>query len=254
MLAQRTSEFCRFCCCQPNIDWRVHDLPDPDSFTGYSESLPLKLAIKEDAPYVGRCCSFCSPGCRETKYSVTQHDFFDNLDDPQGSLVMTHEKGVTCGVNVLVAMGDGGQLRIPMCCDLPKLETKDPQGKLLGVSRYDCDAFLCVPKYSIEDANGTKQYKIRPNTCCGGCCVMPKCDGERSRCFRIPYFFYDYNTGEKLGDSRVEDLWAGLKNECCTRRNMYSLVFPPNCTEEMKATILGLALLIDITVYEQDQQ
>ena len=41
-------------------------------------------------------------------------------------------------------------------------------GQLIGKSRYLCDQFLCVPKFSVEDRNGTEIYRVRPETCVAG--------------------------------------------------------------------------------------
>ncbi len=44
--------------------------------------------------------------------------------------------------------------------------------QLLGKSKWVCDACLCIPKWSIEDAQGKAQYTLRPDVCLG--CVSPR--------------------------------------------------------------------------------
>jgi hypothetical protein len=71
---------------------------------------------------------------------------------------------------------------------------------------FDCRVYLTssilfsllvfVPKFDVFDGNGTKKYRLRPDTCIGGCCVMCRCGGKGSggKCCRIPYIVRDPNT------------------------------------------------------------
>ena len=51
-----------------------------------------------------------------------------------------------------------------------------------------------VPKFDIYDANGTKKYRLRPDTCVGGCCIMCRCGGEGGKCCRVPFIVRDPHT------------------------------------------------------------
>ena len=163
---QKTSEFCRCCCCQPNIHWRVH--PYNENWQVGQEG-PTLMSISEDASKCGRTCSFCMPGYRATKYTVRAGEYDEKNPGTRSNRVLyTHEKDETCGTNVFIAFTDGGQLRIPMCCNLPYLETKDANGAKLGRTQYICDACLFVPKYHISNRHGEKKYLLRPDTCVAG--------------------------------------------------------------------------------------
>ena len=49
--------------------------------------------------------------------------------------------------------------------------------------------------------------------------------------------------------ARSAELWAGMKKACCQRNN-FAMKFPPQAPDAIKATMLGLGLLIDITIFE----
>jgi len=259
MVYQKTSQCCRCCCCQPNIDWTIHDYVE-----GWSAdmSLPTKMFIKEEAAWFGRCWSHCWPGWRATKYNVYAGE------NPTGQPLFSHEKPATCSHCPLYPpfYSDNGPVRCPWCCCLPYLETKDNKGQLIGVSRYICDMCIFVPKYNLEDGNGNVIYRVRPEVCCGGLCVKCKCGGgQKGKCFRIPFPIREpqepFNPikDPQGGDAAITDLWAGMKHECCTNREMYSLKFPKFTNqnaknqEDIKKSLIGMTLLIDITLNEQDQ-
>lgn len=264
-LKQKTSEFCRCWCCQPNIDWTLHPYKvqmqaDPD--------LPVIATIKEDAPYCDRCWSWCNPASRETTLSAVMGTVDQEIVPgvaPEGTFLQ-HSKGHTCGVNTVVACTDQGALRCPCCCWLPYLETKE-NDQLLGTTRYICDMCPFVPKFLVEDASGAPKYMVRPDTCCAGMCMRCKCMdgkgcGKGARCFRVPFYIRDPNTLEKApafdgatGDeaAQITDLWAGFKNECCHKRNMYTIKYPQETTTEMKKTLIGTALLVDLAVFEVEE-
>ncbi|CAN0069867.1 unnamed protein product, partial [Heterosigma akashiwo] len=58
---------------------------------------------------------------------------------------------------------------------------------------------------------------------------------------------------EASGDenAQIDVLWSGWKNECCTLKNAYHLVFPDGVSPEEKLLLTGAALLVDLTMYEQ---
>jgi len=115
-----------------------------------------------------------------------------------------------------------------------------------------------VPKFDIYDANGTKKYRLRPDTCVGGCCIMCRCGGEGGKCCRVPFIVRDPHTFEPIKgkdsgeNAQVTELWGGWKNECCTQRNAYHLVYPESATVEDKITLIGSSILIDVVFAEQN--
>ena len=248
-IKQRTNECCRCCCCQPNIDWVVGKYNRDVSPHEEPEAL---LYIEEDAPYLGRCCSYCIPGGRPTTYYVHRGS---TKDDP---VVLKHQKEWTCGQNMLVGISDNGPVRCPCCCFLPYLDTIDPETNTkLGTSRYLCDLCLFIPKFGIYDAHGNPQYLLRPNTCCCGCCIRCKCCEKGARCCQVPYYFRDYHTKENVepddDEVSVRDLWAGIASEACTRKNLYTVKYPSSCKDAAtKAVVQGAVLLLEMTMVEQN--
>ena len=99
-------------------------------------------------------------------------------ENENGPVLMTHSKERTCGVSVLIMQGDGGPVRIPLCCCLPNMVTKDASGRVVGETRYVCDACLFVPKWDVHGPRGEKQFHVRPDTCVAGTCVQCKCGGQ----------------------------------------------------------------------------
>ena len=41
-------------------------------------------------------------------------------------------------------------------------------------------------------------------------------------------------------------------HECCTKRNLYAIKFPENMNDSDKATLMGAALIYDMTLNEQN--
>lgn len=213
------------------------------------------MFVKEEAAYVGRCFSFCLPAMRPTKYTVYEGS------EVGGRIVMTHEKECSCPVNVLVGCANDAQIRIPccLCCGaLPYLITKDADGKVLGKSVYVCDEYLCVPKYDVLDANGVQVYRVRPDVCCGGCCV--KCVSCRGfgNCQRVPFFIRQPKEPfEPIPGATIGDLDSDLTHECCTRQTLYKITYSTDVLmkndQAIKATLMGTTLLVDLTWNEIEQ-
>ena len=107
-------------------------------------------------------------------------------EEGAGPVVMIYEKPFSFPIccNVPIPTGeDVLMISMPCCCLLPSVETKTPQGQFLGRTDYACDTFVFVPKFAVYDANQKIQYRIRPETCCGGCCVNIRCGGPGKRFF-----------------------------------------------------------------------
>lgn len=249
-VSQKTSECCRCCCCQPNIDWDVTNYPKELKVGEYGQ-LPPMINITEDASYVGRCFAHAYPGCRKTEYTLKQA----GTDNVLGYF----NKNATCPANFLLIQGKDGPVYCPCCCCLPNLRAYDADKNQIGETQYVCDGCLFVPKFHVLDADKKKKYLIRPDTCIAGCCVQFRCDGIGAKCCRVPFYLRDpENPDQKLKtasneDAQITDLWAGGFNEFCTQKNWYGVQFPHDADANMRATLLASTLLIDIVCFEQDQ-
>jgi hypothetical protein len=67
LLKQKTPTCCRVCCLQPNIDWVVWPVQDEVAIDEEGEVI---MFVKEEAPYCGRCFSWCAPGFRPTIFTA----------------------------------------------------------------------------------------------------------------------------------------------------------------------------------------
>mmetsp|Transcript_1253 Transcript_1253/g.1920 ORF Transcript_1253/g.1920 Transcript_1253/m.1920 type:complete len:309 (+) Transcript_1253:74-1000(+) len=279
ILAQSTSQCCRSCCCQKSINWVISE---QDRFEVGTDPfhLPTTGWIHEESSFSGRCWSWLLPGCREVKYvqhhgtvptSLTQENAdwctcqTDRLpmdlsvEDSQSNIVATHEKKQTCGYCFKF-----GDITFPICnCfPLPYLVTKTTNGSVVGHTRYVCDECLCVPKFDVFDASGNKKFRVRPDVCFMGCCIQCRCDSGK-KCLRVPFVVRDPNTLEpiesaKVGDketrnAKIDSLWTGWKNACCSMKDAYHVVYPARLSAEDKLLLTGSGLLIDLTMFEQKQ-
>ena len=136
------------------------------------------------------------------------------------------------------------------------MTTKDSSGNVLGKTEYVCDGCVCVPKYDVFDSNGEKKYRIRPDVCCLGACVLCRIGGNNGKCFRVPYIIRDPKTYEPLKgnggeeDAQLTQLWAGLGNAFCTMREAFHVVFPDGATTEEKLVLTGSTILFDVVQVE----
>lgn len=275
LLAQSTSQCCRCCCFQNSINYV---LAEQDNYEPGMNPFAIDSTgwIHEESSWCGRTWSWILPGCRAIKY-VQHHGpapasimaenkgWFTCQTEPvtknlyrrdrQSNVVVIHEKKCTCGYCFIF-----GDLTFPVCnCfPLPYLETKTPNGEVVGKTAYVCDACCFVPKYDVFKG-GRKIYRIRPDTCVFGLCVRCRCTGKKGKCFRVPFIVRQPDTKEPLASgatrwshAQIDNLWTGWGNECCTLRDAYHVAFPADATVEDKLLLTGAALVIDVTMFEQD--
>lgn len=248
ILSQDTSQCCRCCCLQPNINWTVGPYRDEPDIRSEMEQT---LRIFEDATCCGRTCSYCLPAFRETSYTVYQ-------GDDSTTPLYRHKKDWTCGSSCLLAITDNGPVRMPCCCCLPYLDSYEvATNRKIGSTRLICNCSpLWCPKFAVYNSLNEPQYLLQPDLCCCQQCIRCHCNCQNrsTKCCYIPYHIRDYQTKEKLGDeaTAMTDLWAGLRRECCTRRDIYAVKFPTSFSDDMRATMIGATLLYDITLREQE--
>jgi len=229
------------CCCQPNNHYVISSFDAQQNMDlKYQGTAVLKL--QEDAPWSGRCMSFCLPGSRPTVYFV----FGQN-----GELLYRHEKSWTSAANCFAGYSHGTTIRVPcLCCNFPYLKTYDSTTNvLLGTSRYSCNFqplcnIACQPKFEVFNADGTPLYLLEPSICWSGLCYSGH------------YQIRDFSTKQILVEDEFIDVWADhFKGFCvCEKRHRFSVKFPAECSESAKATLVGTAVLFDMTLLEQDQR
>jgi len=171
---------------------------------------------------------------------------------PGGQPVVEYRKPFGCPVMFTIHT-DSGQVDCPCCCMLPEVTAFNPEGAELNKTKYLCDINLYVPKFMYSEG-GQDIYKIRPETCCGGCCIVCSC-GKGGGC-AVPFYFWDPITGEKIQgaaedqEPQITKVWAGLKKECCSTADNFAVFFPAGSSPERKAGILGSTMLVDFVFFE----
>ena len=180
------------------------------------------------------------PGFRATTYNVYSGD------DSNSELMLRHSKGTTCGTLFTLPTGH----KCPSCCCLPYLNTYDANGTKLGSTKILCSPCIFVPKLGVFDGLNHLKYIIRPDTCCL-CCIKCNCGGSGANCCSMPCYLRDPKSHKKLHpDAAIVDLWSGAKKTCCTRQSAWSVTYPPDCETAMKSTLMGSAILLDMSYVE----
>lgn len=178
--------------------------------------------------------------------------------EPGGEKVVLYDKPLTCPA-FFVVQTENSQMDCPCCCCLPNLTPMSPQGQPLDShSRYHCDMNCFVPKFTYHES-GETVYMVKPETCCGGCCVACNCCSGKGLVY-IPFFFHDPKTDEIIGGKaddpntpQIRKVWAGFKKECCSTADTFAVVFPKDASANRKAGLLGLTFLLDFVYFEGHQ-
>eukprot|EP00927_Polykrikos_kofoidii_P060332 TRINITY_DN55336_c0_g1_i1.p1 TRINITY_DN55336_c0_g1~~TRINITY_DN55336_c0_g1_i1.p1 ORF type:complete len:284 (-),score=47.05 TRINITY_DN55336_c0_g1_i1:116-967(-) len=173
-----------------------------------------------------------------------------------GTPIIDYTKPCGCPLNMWIPTGEDGGVEVPCCCFLPELKATVDGHELK--SKYICDGYCCVSKFAyLED--GREIYRLKPDTCCFGCC--PTCRFGFRRRPAIPFFFYDANDN-RITDGQNDDdkqpqirkVFTGLAKECCTTADTFAVFFPQEADVKRKAGLLGLTFLLDFTVFERQGQ
>lgn len=258
LLVKQTMRGCLQECmgCEAKSEYKVSEMDyayiDSAGFLNDGTmTMPDFMYLLEESGFVARCC--LQEG-RPFTMPVTSGA------EAGGQELMRFEKPLSCQIciNVPIPVQQDGGVEVywvdcPMCCCLPALETKNTSGQVITKTQYVCDAFLAVPKFDYYE-NGQYVYRIAPETCCMGCCLMPRCcRGGRTM---LPFFFYDAN-GQMIGEQQpdldrpqITKVFAGLKKECCSTADNFAIFFPPGCDNKRKAGLLGATMLIDLAWFE----
>lgn len=147
----------------------------------------------------------------------------------------------------------------PCCCALPTETTTFPDGEPIGsVSRYKCVCSF-VPELEYSE-HGQPVYVLKPETCCGGCCISCNpftCKG----CGMLPFYFHEPGTMKVVGGEydgpntpQIRKVWSGFAKECCTTADTFAVFYPQGIDANRKAGILGLTFLLDFSIFERQGQ
>lgn len=212
-----------------------------------ASSLPDELYALEQSSFCMRC--FWKDG--------RSMDMTLSLGGEEGGPgVVGYKKPCGCPLYLSIP-SDEGSIDCPCCFMLPELATIAPDGSELNKSAYICDAYCCVPKFGYYEG-GNEIYRLKPMTCCGGCCPVCKCKRTPS----LPLYFHNPESGEVITDGAPDEenypqilkVWTGMRKECCTTADTFAVFFPRGCDPQRKAGILGLTFLVDFTLFERQGQ
>jgi hypothetical protein len=260
LLVKQTMRGCLQECmgCEARSEYKVSEMDfnyimDTGILQEGRMSMPDFMYLLEESSFISRCC--LQEG-RALTMPVTSGS------EAGGQELMRFEKPMGCQIclNIPVPVPNQDQqvdiifVDCPMCCLLPMMETKKAgSDQVFSKTQYVCDMFLAVPKFDYYE-DGQVVYRIKPETCCGGCCWNPRCCRAR---LGLPMFFHDPNTGAMIGEDRPElerpqitKVWAGLKKECCSTADNFAIFFPDGCDNRRKAGLLGATMLIDLAWFE----
>lgn len=248
----------RGCCqecmgCEAKSEFKVSGF-DASQLQGYKVSeaamqAPDEMYALEQSSF---CCRCCWRDGRPFNMAVSTGG------EPGGTPIVNFVKPCGFPLNFSIPTKDGGEITCPCCCLLPKIDTVSPTGAALGSeSKYICDINLMVPKLQYSEG-GQPVYVVKPETCCGGCCIACDMCGGKG-CIYIPFYFHEASTMNVVGGGYVDGapqirkVWGGLKKECCSTADTFMVKFPPGCDANRKAGLLGMTFLLDFTVFERQQ-
>jgi hypothetical protein len=260
LLVKQTMRGCLQECmgCEAKSEYKVsemdyHYINSAGFINDGTMSMPDFMYLLEESSFIARCC--LQEG-RAFSMPVTSGA------EAGGHELMRFDKPMGCQIclNIPIPYQEDGGVGVfwvdcPMCCMLPQLETKKPgSNQVFSKTQYVCDMFLAVPKFDYYE-DGQVVYRIIPETCCGGCCLMPRCcRGGRTM---FPFFFHDPTSGRMVGEEQpdlerpqITKVFAGLKKECCSTADNFAVFFPPGCDSRRKAGLLGATMLIDLAWFE----
>jgi len=255
LLVKQTMRGCLQEClgCDAKSEFKISPF-STDQITGFRVSeqamaVPDILYAIEESSCL---CRVCNAAGRNFTMQLSEGG------EPGGEKVVLYDKPLTCPA-FFVVQTENSQMDCPCCCCLPNLTPMSPQGQPLDShSRYHCDMNCFVPKFTYHES-GETVYMMKPETCCGGCCVACNCCDGKGLVY-IPFFFHDPKTDEIIGGTvddpntpQIRKVWAGFKKECCSTADTFAVVFPKDATANRKAGLLGLTFLLDFVYFEGHQ-
>lgn len=175
---------------------------------------PNRYAVRDEFGnqifYVGEISNMCIRRCCGNRRS-----FKLDIRDRNGFAVLIFERELKydcfCGL---------------ICPD--QLNVMTPDGQQLGsVTR---DMYFCLPSFSIRDARGETQLKIKGPFCTQSCLGAP--------------VSFNIVAKNELCIGSVTKVWSGLIQEYFTDTDNFYVSFPPDLDVSLKAVCMAVAFLI----------
>lgn len=138
------------------------------------------------------------------------------------------------------------------CCCFQTMTMK-MGGKDIG--KMTDQAYCCVPRFQIVDAEGKGVYKVHQPTCCGGCCVNCCYDGicNCKTAFQVfPHDQEDTDNGAKHA-GEIMKMPRSLATELFTDANMFKITMPEGATSEQKGLLIGTSIFLNAAFFERGE-
>lgn len=125
------------------------------------------------------------------------------------------------------------------CC-LQSMEIECPPGNLIGSVHQNWT--LCLPQFSVKDADGNTVLKIHGPLCTTQC---------RCLCGDVEFEITTRDGSSTIG--KITKQWAGLLREAFSDADYFGITFPMDLDVNTKATLMGALFLIDYMFYERNE-
>ncbi|KXJ24994.1 phospholipid scramblase 2 [Exaiptasia diaphana] len=132
-------------------------------------------------------------------------------------------------------------LRCSSCwfpCCLQEIEVQAPPGTVVGYCVQDWS--ICIPKFSIQNANRETVLKIEGPFC------------QCNICGDVEFNVLSADGQNEVG--KISKQWTGLVKEMFTDADNFGITFPMDLDVKMKAVVLGSCFLIDFMFFEEAQK
>lgn len=141
------------------------------------------------------------------------------------------------------------------CCYQELIMTSG--GQSMGSIKENC--YFCVPQFKIYGPQNEEIYKVHPPTCCCGMCVNCCTEGNPCcgrGCCKVPFWIFDAKDKKTNGSNvkmlgKIVKVPKSLMVEVFTDANAFDVTFPTDANVTQKALLMGSALLLNATFFEE---
>ncbi|XP_066298101.1 phospholipid scramblase 1-like [Branchiostoma lanceolatum] len=126
-------------------------------------------------------------------------------------------------------------------CAAHEIKVQAPPGTTIGYARQQCTCWK--PHFSVRNADHDTVFDVK-----GPCCIWS------GACYRCDTDFKVYSPDGHTVVGKVSRQHAGFIKEAFSDATNMSVTFPMDLDVKMKATMLGLAFLIDFMYFEDQHQ
>lgn len=127
----------------------------------------------------------------------------------------------------------------------------------MGSVKETC--YYCVPEFKVYGPQNEEIYKLHPPTCCCGMCVNCCTEGNPccgKGCCKVPFWIFDAKDNKTNGSDvkilgKIVKVPKSLMVEVFTDADAFDVTFPADANVTQKALLMGSALLLNATFFEE---